>query len=416
MDNPTIEKAPNPARSLSHSLVLLMSVCTGLSAASLYYAQPLLDSIRRAFHTSTGTAGLVVSITQIGYITGLVLLVPLGDMIVRRVLLPTMVAGLALFLVLVSTSPSVGLLLAGSFIVGALSVAAQITVALAASLASDAERGRIVGTVMSGLLLGILLARTASGYLAQLGGWRTPFRVAAVVMAVLAVVLWRTLPREGRRPAVRYARVLASVPSLLRDEPVILLRSAYGASAFGAFNALWTPLAFMLSSSPYHYSTSTIGLFGLLGVAGALAASFAGRIADRGHANLMTVLTAATMLASWLPIAFGHRSLASLIVGIVVLDFAVQGLHITNQSIIYGVRPEARSRITSAYMSCYFVGGVIGSVGASAAYSAAGWTGSAAVGAAFGVVALGLWAGHAGLRRRPGPARTPRRPTDTVAA
>ncbi|MDA8044831.1 MAG: MFS transporter [Actinomycetota bacterium] len=389
----TIEKPAKASSSLSHRLVLLMSVCTGMSAASLYYAQPLLDSIRQALHIGTGTAGFIVSMTQIGYISGLVLLVPLGDMFVRRVLLPVMIVGLALFLAIVSAAPSAGFLLAGSLIVGALSVTAQITVAFSASLASDEQRGRIVGTVMSGLLLGILLARTASGYLAQLGGWRTPFRVAAVVMAVLAVVLWRTLPREAERAPVRYTRVLASVPVLLKDEPVILLRSVYGAAAFGAFNALWTPLAFLLSSSPYRYSTSTIGLFGLLGVAGALAASFAGRFADRGHAAAMTAVTAGLMLVAWLPVAIGRHSLGALIAGIVVLDFAVQGLHITNQSIIYRLRPEARSRITSAYMSLYFVGGVIGSVSASTAYAAAGWAASAAVGAAFGLVAVVLWAG-----------------------
>lgn len=369
-----------------------MSVCTGMSVGSLYYAQPLLESIRLSLHIGTGTAGLIVSITQVGYISGLVLLVPLGDMFARRVLIPLMGVGLALCLALVSLAPSAGLLLAGALLVGALSVTAQITVAYAASLASDVDRGRIVGRVMSGLLLGILLARTAAGYLAEFGGWRTPFRVAAVLMAVLALVLWRSLPDDSVDRTTSYLRVLISVPVLLKEEPVILLRSLYGAAAFGAFNALWTPLAFLLSGSPYHYATSTIGLFGLLGVAGALTASAAGHVADRGHANSMTMAASAVMLLSWIPIALGRHSVAALIAGIVVLDFAVQGLHITNQSIIYQLRPEARSRITSAYMSLYFVGGVIGSLAATAAYSAGGWSATSAVGAAFGAVALGLWA------------------------
>ncbi|HET6965143.1 MAG TPA: MFS transporter [Acidimicrobiales bacterium] len=398
MENATIEKATKPGLSVPRRLVLLMSVCTGMSVGSLYYAQPLLDSIRRSFQIGTGTAGFIVSVTQIGYISGLVLLVPLGDMFVRRRLIPLMAVGLAACLALVSLSPSAGLLMAGFLLVGALSVAAQITVAFAASLASDADRGRIVGTVMSGLLLGVLLARTAAGYLADLGGWRTPFRVAAVLMAVLALVLWRQLPTDGERPPVRYLRGLVSVPVLLKEEPLILLRSAYGAAAFGAFNALWTPLAFLLSGPPYRYSTSTIGLFGLLGVAGAVTASFAGRFADRGGARRMTGATSALMLLSWIPIAIGRHHLMPLIVGIVVLDFAVQGLHITNQTLIYGVRPEARSRITSAYMSLYFVGGVIGSVSASAAYSAGGWAATSAVGAVFGAASVGLWA--AGTVRR----------------
>lgn len=391
MDKAIIEKRAKPAPSVPRRLVLLMSVCTGMSVGSLYYAQPLLDLMRRSLHIGTGTAGFIVSITQIGYISGLVLLVPLGDMFVRRLLIPLMGVGLALCLALVSLAPSAGFLLAGSLAVGALSVTAQITVAYAATLASDHDRGRIVGQVMSGLLLGILLARTAAGYLADLGGWRTPFRVAAVLMAVLALILWRSLPDDPVRNRTRYLRVLVSIPMLLKEEPLILLRSLYGAAAFGAFNALWTPLAFLLSGGPYHYATSTIGLFGLLGVAGALTASLAGHVADRGYAGAMTVATSAVMLLSWIAIVAGRHSLGALIVGIVVLDFAVQGLHITNQSLIYRLRPEARSRVTSAYMSLYFVGGVVGSVSASAAYSSGGWAATSAVGAAFGAVAVALW-------------------------
>lgn len=410
MENATIEKAPKAAPSIPTPLVLLMSVCTGLSAASLYYAQPLLAAIRHSLHIGTGTAGLIVSATQVGYITGLVLLVPLGDMFVRRRLIPLMGLGITVCLVLVSLAPNAPLLMLGSLVVGALSVTAQITVAFAASLASDQDRGRIVGTVMSGLLLGILLARTAAGYLAELGGWRTPFRVAAVAMAVLAFVLWRALPGDDPRDRHSYLRVLASVPRLLREEPVILLRSVYGAAAFGAFNALWTPLAFLLSGPPYHYATSTIGLFGLLGVAGALTASLAGRFADRGGATVMTVVTAVLMLVTWLPIGLGRHSLGALVLGIIVLDFAVQGLHITNQSIIYARRPEARSRITSAYMSLYFVGGVIGSVAASAAYSAGGWGASSLVGAGFGAVTVILWCVTAWFRPGGRPATTPTAP------
>lgn len=370
-----------------------MATSTGLSVAGLYYAQPLLDSIRRSLDMSTGAAGLVVSATQVGYVAGLILLVPLGDLVVRRILIPLMVLGIALSLVLVGAAPSAGVLLAGAVLVGSLSVAAQITVAFSASLASDGERGRIVGTVMSGLLLGILLARTAAGYLAELGSWRTPFEVAAVVMAVLSLVLWRALPGEppGALDTLAYPKLITSMVTLLRDEPLIRLRSLYGAAAFGAFNALWTPLAFLLSGAPYHYRTSTIGLFGLLGVVGALTASVAGRLSDRGRARTMTGITAVLLLASWVPVVLGRHSLAALIIGVVVLDFAVQGLHITNQGQIYRLRPEARSRITSAYMSLYFVGGVIGSVVASAAYSGGGWVASSGVGAAFGAVAVGLW-------------------------
>ena len=302
-----------------------------------------------------------------------------------------MMAGAAICLAVIAVAPSPAVLLAGCVAVGALSVGAQVTVALAATLARDQERGKVVGTVMSGLLLGILLARTAAGYLADLGGWRTPYLVAAGLMMALAVVMLLRLPADPVRTRLPYLRLLSSTVAILGQEPVLRLRCAYGAAAFGAFSVLWTPLAFMLSSAPYRYPASTIGLFGLFGVAGALSASLAGRFADRGRASVMTGVTAIVLLASWVPLALGHRSLGALIVGVITLDFATQGLHITNQSQIYQLAPEARSRITSAYMSLYFVGGVAGSVSASAAYANGGWGAVSLVGAGFGLVAVLLW-------------------------
>jgi predicted MFS family arabinose efflux permease len=398
--NATTAKPAKASASLPAPVVLLLAVTTGMSVASLYYAQPLLEAMRRSLHMGTSTAGLVVSVTQVGYLAGLVLLVPLGDMFARRRLVPLMAAGLAGLLALLSASPDAGVLLAASLLVGAASVTAQVSVAFGATLAADEDRGRIVGTIMSGLLLGILLARTAAGWLGQAGSWRTPYQVAAGAVAVLAMVLWRYLPADPVRSRPRYRQLLVSVPRLLVEEPIIALRSLYGALAFGAFNALWTPLAFLLSGPPYRYSTSLIGLFGLLGVAGAAAASFAGRVADRGGAAAMTGVTAALLLAAWAAVAAGRHHLGALVAGIVVLDFAVQGLHITNQSLIYRLRPEARSRITSAYMALYFAGGVAGSVAATSAYTAGGWGASSAVGAGFGLAAVLLYVAEVVGRRR----------------
>lgn len=387
-----------PSAGLSKGLILALSICTGMSAASLYYAQPLLHSIKESLHLGTATAGLIVTATQVGYIAGLLLIVPLGDMFARRRLIPLMVAGIAMSLLFVSISPDGSLLLVSSVAVGAFSVAAQMSVAFAATLAPDATRGRVVGTIMSGLLLGILLARTVSGYLASFGGWRTPFQVAAGAMVVMALVLLKALPSESSRPRVSYVGALTSIPALLIEEPLIRRRAIYGAASFGAFSALWTPLAFLLSGSPYHYSTSTIGLFGLFGVVGAITASFAGRFADRGGAATMTAVTSVLLTLTWIAIGFGRTSIGPLIVGVIVLDFACQGLHITNQSQIYKLRPEARSRITATYMSAYFIGGTLGSFGASAAYASGGWLASSALGGAFGAVAVGLWL--QGLLRR----------------
>jgi predicted MFS family arabinose efflux permease len=377
---------------LGRGLVGLLAVSTGMCVAAMYYAQPLLGEIRAALGLSTGSAGLLVSVTQAGYLVALCLLVPVGDLVARRRLIPALVAAQAVGLFVLATTTSATQLMVAGVAVGALSVTAQIGVAFAATLAGDAERGKVVGTVMSGLLLGILLARTVAGYLADLGGWRTPFWVAGAAQLVLCAVLAARLPAEPRSTAARlgYRALIASVVRLLRDEPVLRLRAAYGAASFGAFSALWTPLAFLLSAAPYRYSTGVIGLFGLLGLMGVLAASFVGRAADRGRTGAVTVGTAVLLLAAWLPLGLGHHSLAALIVGILVLDLAAQGLHIANQSEIYRLNPAARSRLTSAYMATYFAGGLIGSIASGAAYSHGGWTAVSVTGAVFGLAAVAL--------------------------
>ncbi|MCM3885653.1 MFS transporter [Frankia sp. R82] len=381
---------------------------TGLSAAAMYYAQPLLDDIHASLGMSTGAAGLLVTVTQGGYLVALFLLVPVGDLVARRRLIPLLTAGQVAALVVLATATSPAQLFAAGTAVGVLSVTAQVGVAFAASLAGDAERGRVVGTVMSGLLLGILLARTAAGWLANLGDWRTPYWVAAGVQLVLCVVLAVRLPAEPPRPAStpRYGEAVASVARLLRDEPVLRRRAIYGAAAFGGFSALWTPLSFLLGGAPYRYSTGVVGLFGLLGLIGVLAASGAGRAADRGRTGLVTVGSTVLLLVSWLPLALGDRHLVGLIVGILVLDLAVQALHITNQSEIYRLRPEARSRLTAAYMVTYFAGGLLGSLAADAAYSHGGWRAVSLTGAAFGLLAVTVAAwerlGPAARRRRAG--------------
>lgn len=398
--------ATTATTAIGRGLLGLLAVSTGLSVAAMYYAQPLLDDIRADLGMSTGAAGLLVTVTQAGYLVALCLLVPVGDLVARRRLIPLLTAGQAAALVVLATASSPAQLFAAGIAVGALSVSAQVGVAFAASLAGDAERGKVVGTVMSGLLMGILLARTAAGWLADLGGWRTPYWVAGGVQVVMCVVLAVRLPAERPRPdataAPRYGEAVASVGRLLRDEPVLRRRAIYGAAAFGGFSVLWTPLSFLLSAAPYGCSTGVIGLFGLLGLVGVLAAAGAGRAADRGRASLVTLGSAGLLLVSWLPLGLGGQHLAGLVVGVLVLDLAVQALHITNQSEIYALRPEARSRLTAAYMATYFTGGLLGSLAADAAYSHGGWTGVSLTGAAFGLLAVTVagweWL-HPGARR-----------------
>ena len=376
---------------MSRKLVLLMAAGSGLTVASIYYAQPLLDVIRQSLGMSIATTGLIITASQLGYALGLAFLVPLGDLIERRALAVWMTVGISVCLAGMAMAPFSSILLAAALMLGALSVVAQILVAFAATLAGPSERGQVVGTVMSGLLLGVLLARTASGYLAQLGGWRVVFGSASAVMIALAIVLYKGLPAHRSHIGLSYPALIKSVFSLLLEEPVLRLRAFYGALAFGSFSILWTTMALLLSQPPYQYSSGLIGLFGLAGAAGVLAASLAGRMADMGWTRQMTGITSILLALSWLPLELGGHSVLMLVAGILLLDLAVQGLHITNQSEIYRLSPDARSRITSAYMACFFAGGVLGSALSTFAYARFGWQGVCLVGTGFGTVAAAVW-------------------------
>ncbi len=372
---------------MSQALIVLFAVACGVSVANLYYAQPVLDDIAKSFGTSSGTAGLVVTFAQIGYAVGLALLVPLGDLLTRRWLVPTVLMVTAAGLVVSAAAPDIGILVAVGLIVGAGSVAAQILVPMAASLADEEHRGHVVGVVMSGLLLGILLARTVSGIVAQASSWRVVYVMAAGMTAVLALVLARRLPGERQRPRIGYGTLLRSAARLLATEPLLQRRALFGALGFAAFSVFWTTMAFLLAGAPYHYDDLTIGLFGLVGASGALIANFAGRWADRGWTRGTTLVFAGLVAVSFLPLWWGRHDLAMLIVGILLLDVGVQGLQVTNQSLIYRLAPDARSRVNSAYMVCYFAGGAIGSAIGSSIYESHRWAGVCVLGGAIGAVA-----------------------------
>lgn len=396
---------------MPRGLVVVFAVACGLAVANLYYAQPVLYDITRSFGTNEAEAGLVVTLSQIGYALGLALLVPLGDILTRRRFLPAVLSATAVGLVVSAAAPSIGVLVAVALVVGVGSTVAQMLVPMAASLADDARRGRVVGQVMSGLLLGILLARTVSGFVAGVTSWRVVYVLAAGVTVLMALVLRRVLPAESERPSIRYGALLRSTVALFRAEPLLRRRILFGALGMAAFSAFWTTMAFVLSGAPYHYGTASIGLFGLVGAAGALCANFAGRWADRGLTRTTTVVFAVLMAASFLPLWLGGHDLAMMIVGVLVLDVGVQGLQVTNQSMIYRLAPEARSRINSAYMVCYFTGGAIGSASASWLYGSHRWAGVCLLGAGIGVAAVALALADAlGHRARPA------RPAPAVAA
>ena len=384
---------------LSPALIILMSIATGLAVASNYYAQPLLDTIANAFSLSINQAGFIVTAAQLGYAAGLLLLVPLGDMFERRGLIVFMTLLAAGGMVITALSQTLWVMILGTALTGLFSVVAQILVPLAATLAEPEKRGKVVGTIMSGLLLGILLARTVAGLLANLGGWRTVYWVASVLMVFMALALWRGLPKVKSETHLNYPQLLSSVFGLFIKNPLLRTRALLGCLTFANFSILWTSMAFLLASPPFNFSDGMIGLFGLAGAAGALGARPAGGFADKGKAHLTTTIGLVLLLASWIATAMGQYSVIALIVGILVLDLTVQGVHITNQTVIYRMMPEARNRLTAGYMTSYFIGGAAGSVISASAYQHAGWNGVCAAGALIALLNLVVW--WRGYHRQP---------------
>ncbi|MGF3907420.1 MFS transporter [Salmonella enterica] len=380
-----------PTHGLSPALIVLMSVATGLAVASNYYAQPLLDTIAHHFSLSASSAGFIVTAAQLGYAAGLLFLVPLGDMFERRTLIVSMTLLAADGMLITASSQSLSMMILGTALTGLFSVVAQILVPLAATLATPATRGKVVGTIMSGLLLGILLARTVAGLLANLGGWRTVFWVASALMALMAVALWRGLPKLKSDTHLNYPQLLGSVFSLFIHDKLLRTRALLGCLTFANFSILWTSMAFLLAAPPFSYSEGMIGLFGLAGAAGALGARPAGGFADKGKSHLTTTFGLLLLLLSWLAIWLGHTSVLALIIGILVLDLTVQGVHITNQTVIYRLHPDARNRLTAGYMTSYFIGGAAGSLISASAWQHAGWAGVCLAGVTVALLNLLVW-------------------------
>ncbi|MEV0162500.1 MFS transporter [Nonomuraea fuscirosea] len=382
---------PHPG-GLSRWLLLLMSAATGLAVAGNYFAQPLLDLIGRELGLGPTTAALTVTAAQAGYALGLILLVPLGDLMERRRLAVALYAATAVFLLVSATAADGTVLLISTALTGLASVGAQVVVPFAATLADPAERGRVVGTVMTGLILGLLLARTASGTLSELGGWRTVYWVNAALMALTAVLLRLFLPRLGGDGGrLSYPALLRSTLSMFRLEPLLRWRAGIGALSLASFSVLWTALTFLLAGSPYGWTESAIGLFGLVGAAGALTATVAGRLADRGLVQVVTGAGTVLLVASWLAIAAGARSLVWLLAGVILLDLAHQAVLNSSQNVVYALRPQARNRINSAFMTSFFVGGAIGSALTSLVWVHAGWSGVCVLGGALSAGTLVLW-------------------------
>ena len=379
------------SQGLSFWLVFLMAFAIGVTIASNYYAQPLLHSITHDLHIAVEHAGSIIMTAQLSYAVGLLFITPLGDMIERKRLILILMLLSTCGLVISASSQNLWMLIVGTAMTGLFSTVAQVLIPFAATLAKPEHRGKIVGTLMSGMLLGILLGRTFAGAISTIADWHYVYWIATGIMLIVTLLLWLSLPRYRNHISINYLQLLLSIGALYRQEPVLKIRSLLAITSFALFSLLWTPLAFLLTDAPYHYSDFIIGLFGLAGAAGALGSPIVGKLSDKGKGKTATTIGLALLLASWLPLSLAQYSIIALILGVILLDFAVQVTHVSNMSAIYQIRPEARSRINTGYMVSYFTGGMLGSVGSTYLFSHYGWIAIVIAGTILGILGLIIW-------------------------
>jgi predicted MFS family arabinose efflux permease len=360
---------------MSRRIVFLLAFSTGCIVANTYYVQPLLADVAREFGLSVTQGGIVAMLAQIGTGTGMLFFVPLGDKFERRSLISTLLIAESIALAFVASASNVIWLSLACFCVGAGAAAVHVIVPLAAHLAPPKERGRIVGTVLSGLLIGVLLARTFSGFTGAQYGWRTVYWFASVLMLGLALTIRLSLEKSEPEVSLKWTELMRSVWTLAREQATLREAATLACLLFMSFSALWTTLVFLLRTPPYHYGTTAAGLFGLLGASSAAAAPFVGRMSDRhGPERSILIAIIATIAGYALLLLFG-RMLPGLIAGIALIDIGVQSGHVANQSRIYSLVPAARSRINTFYMVAFFVGGAMGSYFGPLGFNQGGWTG-----------------------------------------
>lgn len=387
-----IPTASAPATMLTAGITTLFSLTCALAVANVYSAQPLLDSMAVSLKVSPGMMGSVITATQVGYAIGLLFLVPLGDGLNRKHVMMTQLLLSVVALVVAGLSPNIAILLGAMLIVGLMAVVVQLMVAWVAILATPQKRGQAVGTLTSGIVSGILLSRFISGAIADIAGWRAVYLTAACLMLLIAGVVWKVIPSptpQSQKPT--YLSLLKSVFQLYNTEPQLRKRGILALLIFAAFSMLWTTMVMPLTALSLSHTQA--GMFGLAGIAGVLAASRAGKWADQGWAQRTTGLALALLALSWLPIAFAETSLLWLIVGVIALDFAVQAVHVTNQSLIIAARPAAASRLVGAYMCFYSLGSAAGAIVATQLYSHWGWQAVCLAGAAVSACAFLVWSG-----------------------
>lgn len=372
---------------LTQLTLWIMTIATAVVVANLYYNQPLLEDIGRTFHTTRAKVGKVSMLTQVGYATGMFFLVPLADMVKRKRLMLIVFAFILISLIVTALAPSIDLLIIASFFLGASSMIPQLLVPMAAHLANPAERGKKIGVIMSGLLIGILLSRTFSGYIGAYFGWRAVYYIAAGMMLLMWLMIGFFLPEVEPEYKGSYKKLMSSLVQLVKEEPKLRLAALRGALCFACFSAFWTTIVFLLKQN-FNMGSGVAGEFGLVGAFGALAAGLMGRLSDKTDAYKLSGITLLLVLLSFVIFYFSAHSIAGLVIGVIVLDMGVQATHISNQSIIFALRPEARNRINTIYMVTYFIGGALGTFVATGLWKNYQWDGVCITGGAIALVTL----------------------------
>jgi predicted MFS family arabinose efflux permease len=367
---------------LSQFLITTMAIASGIAVANLYYIQPLLEEIANSFHITQVHIGIAATLTQNGYAVGMFAILPLADIREKKSLIIFMLGSAACSLLLMALSVNSVMLCIVSFLVGLTSITPQLLIPLAAQLAAPAERGRIIGTVMSGLLAGILVSRTFSGLIGQYLGWRYVYFIAAALTLFLACFLAAALPRSPATMQLRYSKLLQSMFTLTRELPVLREAALSGGMMFAAFSVFWTTLSFLLAGPRYHLGPDVVGLFGLVGLVGVMVAPIAGRLADKKSPRLTISFGIGTVVLAYLCFLLFGFQLAGLIVGVILLDLGVQSCQISNQARVHAISEEARNRINTVYMVSYFLGGSLGTFLGSYSYAHFGWQGACFVGLA----------------------------------
>ena len=381
-DAPPLGVATGEPETMRRSMIWLMATAVGVIVANIYYAQPLLADIAHSFGLTVTQAGAVAMLSQVGSATGMFLFVPLGDKFERRALITVLMSGAVASLLLFAVAPNVVCLAFASFAVGAFAATVHVLVPFAAHLASDQQRGRVVGTMVGGILFGVLLARTFSGWIGALFGWRAVYGIASAGILLLAAILRTQLPASRPALAISWPELMRSTLQLVRRHALLRESALLGAMCFAAFSAFWTTLIFFLESPAYQYGSAVAGFFGLVGAVGAAGAPTFGHLAAK-HGPRATIRVALWLgMGSFILMGFIGRYFAGLIIAVILMDLGIQIAHVSNQTRIYGIDPSARSRLNMVYMFCYFVGGALGSYLGAVCWHHAGWWGVCLFGAA----------------------------------